>query len=206
MNAPPASAIALSLLAAAAAVVWGPWPPSAPHRERSSAPPPAPAPSAGSARAAAPTPVWVATPPEPASSPMAAPPSLAMTAAGGLRVAAHGHLVVDHRTLSLIKELAEVSTPEALQEELQALRQTLPPQAAAQACDLVEKYYRFQQAFNDRTPANEVIATPEEAGHALDRLHALRVEFFGRELAQRWFGEDEAFGRELIKNQLAARR
>lgn len=129
-----------------------------------------------------------------------------METAGGLRVAANGSLIVDRRTLSLIKELAEVPSPEALQEELHALQQTLPPQAAAQARDLVERYYRFQVAFNDRTPANQVIATPEEAGQALDRLHALRVEYFGRELAQRWFGEDEAFGRELIKNQLVGRR
>lgn len=119
----------------------------------------------------------------------------------GLRVTQSGSLVVDGRTRKVIEELSAVSDLQELHEELQALHHTLPPIAAEQACDLVERYYHFQKAFANRMTPNDVVASPGEALSALDHLHALRIEFFGTELAQLWFAEEEAFGRSLINNQ-----
>lgn len=123
-----------------------------------------------------------------------------------LRVTQDGSLVIDRHSRTVIEELSAVSDLHELHEELEALRNTLPPAAARQACDLVERYYRFQTAFANRMAPNDIGTTPRDAEFALDQLHALRVEFFGPALAQLWFAEEEAFGRALIENQWKYRK
>jgi len=120
----------------------------------------------------------------------------------GFRLTPAGALVIDEQARALIEEIAYVSNVSELYEIFDELRNMLPPTAGAQAVDLIERYRRFRIALAERISPNEVATTPEDAAFALDRLHALRVEFFGAELAERWFSEDEAFARASIKQQL----
>ena len=74
----------------------------------------------------------------------------------------------------------------------------LPPAAATQALDIVERYRNYQAA-QDQNYVDEAPASPEDAIVQLESLHTLRVEHFGAELAKAFYGDAERLSRELIE-------
>jgi hypothetical protein len=116
----------------------------------------------------------------------------------GLRTSASAGLVVDRETRAVIESLSAVADAAELHEVKDDLHRDLPPAAAQHAAELVDRYYQYRIALKERGLPNEVAATPQDAAFALDRLHALRVEFFGEELAQLWFADEEKIGRDSI--------
>lgn len=119
-----------------------------------------------------------------------------------LATTAAGELVIDQHTRTIVETLSNVADVAELYDVQNHIKETLPPVAAARAADLIERYYRYRVALQERTQPNDVAALPQDAAIALDRLHALRTEFFGTELAEQWFGEEVAIGRETIADEV----
>jgi hypothetical protein len=116
----------------------------------------------------------------------------------GLQVMSNGELIIDSATRSVVEELSAVADVSELYEVEEHLERTLPRAAGERAADLVERYYRYRIALDERLHYEEMAAVPQDATIALDALKALRTEFFGAELTALWFGKEDAIGREMI--------
>lgn len=115
------------------------------------------------------------------------------------RVDASGNLIVDAQTRLDIEALLASTDRKDLPQAKQALAQSLPAPAAAQALELIERYDNYQQAQRQAYPPGVPLSTEDEALAQLEGLHALRVAHFGAETAQRFYGEEETISRSLIE-------
>jgi lipase chaperone protein len=115
------------------------------------------------------------------------------------RVDASGALVVDAQTRLDIEALLARTDRKDLPQVKQALAQSLPAAAAAQALDLIERYDNYQQAQRQAYPPGVPLSTEDEALAQLEGLHALRVAHFGAETAQKFYGKEETISRSLIE-------
>ncbi len=115
------------------------------------------------------------------------------------RVDSTGKLVVDAQTRLNIEALFAQTDPAGLLEAQQEVTQKLPPAAAAEAAALVERYGNYSKAQRHAYPPGVAPATEEAALAELDGLHALRVAHFGPEVAQAFYGAEEAITRSLIE-------
>jgi len=124
-------------------------------------------------------------------------------AESGLRLTPSGDLMFDSGTRTVVEKLANVAELSDLNEVREEIHRVLPPSAAATVSDLIERYFSYQIALADRTLPTERAASSSELAFALDQLHSIRVEYFGPELAQLWFAEEEKIGRAFINDQRA---
>lgn len=142
-----------------------------------------------------------ASPPVPspaAATPMPAGPEEA-TGDGLFRLDGAGKLALDERTRLGVESLVALTAPEQLQDALQAQLTGLPPEAAAAARDLVSRYEGYVDAQKRSFPAGQAPLVPEEGLAELAGLQALRDSYFGRDAAQRMFGEEDAVARRLLE-------
>ena len=135
--------------------------------------------------------------PEPAVP--AAEPSPAKTdGTNPFRVDASGKLVLDEQTRLNMEALFAQTDRAELPEARQNATVQLPPAAATEATALLERYDNYSKEQRQSYPPGVAPATEEAALAELEGLHALRVAHFGPEVANAFYGAEEALTRSLI--------
>jgi hypothetical protein len=127
------------------------------------------------------------------------PPSARPVSDGLFRVDERGQLQLDEHMRLGVESLLALNDPTALESALDAHLTDLPPQAAAAARRLVRQYADYADAIKRGLTSDTAPLVPEEGLAELDRLSALRTTYFGREAAQRMFGDEEAITRRLLE-------
>ena len=112
----------------------------------------------------------------------------------GLLLDASGRLVKNAQVRDEIERLLS-SNPSELAQAKQDLVATLPPAAAQEALDLVDRFVNYRAAMRQALPESPQAMTDQDALVMLDTMHALRVTYFGPELTEVFFGAEEAIGR-----------
>lgn len=110
-----------------------------------------------------------------------------------------GRLVVDERTrLALAAQLA-LNPPDQVAALADAEARRLPPAAAADARDLVQRYCAYEEALAKRLPGPLSPQGADDHLAELSALSSLRIAYFGADLARRMFGAEEALSRRLLE-------
>lgn len=115
------------------------------------------------------------------------------------RLDAAGQLALDERTRLGVESLVALTAPEQMHDALEAHVKGLPPKAAAAARELVGRYESYVDAQKSSYPPGRAPLVPEEGLAELAGLQALRESYFGREAAQRMFGEEDAVAQRLLE-------
>jgi hypothetical protein len=129
----------------------------------------------------------------------ASEPTVAQTNDKIFRTNASGRLVLDEQTRLNMEALFARTERDHLAEAKQQAVEPLPAAASAQAAELLENYYNYQQAQEQAYPPGGAPATEEAALAELDGLHALRVAHFGPVVARALYGEEETVSRQLVE-------
>jgi len=114
------------------------------------------------------------------------------------RADAAGKLILDEPTRLKVEALFARTDPKDLDSEAQRLVEQLPPAAAAQALDVVDRYRNYAAA-QEQNYEDDAPASPEDAIVQLENLHNLRVEHFGPTLAKAFYADEERLSRELLE-------
>ena len=115
------------------------------------------------------------------------------------RTDAAGALVLDAHTRLNLEALIARTPPSRLSAAKQEASASLPPAAAAQAADLVDRYYEYDVAQRQSYPPGRAPSTEEEALAEIEGLHALREAHFGADIANAFYAEEEALNRRLLE-------
>lgn len=110
-----------------------------------------------------------------------------------------GQIVTDEAARQEIERLVALASPDELQVELQEITQSLPSAAAHRLPELIESYNNYSTALRQINPPDQSASSEQEALAQLDELHALRAQYFGAEVAEGFFAQEEKAQRELIK-------
>ncbi len=110
-----------------------------------------------------------------------------------------GQLQLDERTRLEVERLLAMHDPQQLEQRMEEHLVGLPSAAVAAARQLVQQYAGYADAQKRSYPPGTAPLVAEEGLAELDGLNALRVSYFGREAAQRMFGEEEAIARRLLE-------
>lgn len=120
-------------------------------------------------------------------------------ATGTFRTDDTGKLIIDEQTRLNMEALRARTDSAELPKVQEAITQTLPTAAAAEASALLDRYQNYSKAQRQAYPPGAAPATEEEALAELDGLHALRVAHFGSDIAHALYGAEEALTRSLIE-------
>ena len=112
----------------------------------------------------------------------------------GLEVDAKGALVKNTQTRDELERILN-GDPDGLEIRRQEILERLPPAAAREALDLLERFINYRQALRQALPDTSLALTEQDALVMLDTAHALRVSYFGDELTDAFFGAEEAIAR-----------
>jgi hypothetical protein len=107
---------------------------------------------------------------------------------------ASGHLVKNVRLRDEIERLLS-SDPGDLEQSKQDLVASLPPAAAQQMLEMVDRFVNYRAALRQALPESPQAMSEQDALTMLETVHALRVTYFGPELTEVLFGAEEALGR-----------
>jgi lipase chaperone LimK len=121
----------------------------------------------------------------------------------GFQVDAKGQLVKDAQTRDELERILN-GDPDGLEIRRQEILDRLPPAAAREALDLLERFINYRQALRQALPDTALALTEQDALVMLDTAHALRVSYFGKELTEAFFGAEEAIGRGTAQGILEA--
>jgi lipase chaperone LimK len=118
---------------------------------------------------------------------------------GTFRTDDTGKLIIDEQTRLNMEALLARTDSADLPKVQEAITQTLPTAAAAEASALLDRYQNYSKAQRQAYPPGAAPATEEGALAELDGLHALRVAHFGSDIAHALYGAEEALTRSLIE-------
>lgn len=121
----------------------------------------------------------------------------------GFEVDATGALVKNARTRDELERILN-GDPDGLELRRQEILDLLPPAAAREALDLLERFINYRQALRQALPDTSLALTEQDALVMLDTAHALRVSYFGEEITEAFFGAEEAIGRGTAQGILEA--
>ncbi len=110
-----------------------------------------------------------------------------------------GNLVLNQLTRLNVEKLHAINTPQELNAKLQRLSQILPKTAYRQLVRLVDDYDKYIREVQHTQSGSKELTTVEEAVEELERLHALRVKYFGRNVAESLYGEEERMTRHIFE-------
>lgn len=129
------------------------------------------------------------------ASPAASAPTTVEEAARLLELGVSGDLTVDMNTRGaldvLLASLGPDATPADFQRLEEALRRSMPGEAATQAIALVRRYDGYQRAAARQEAVQQPPGTPEELEALLKETMALRREHFDEATARALFGAEE---------------
>jgi hypothetical protein len=112
---------------------------------------------------------------------------------------AKGRMVTNEAARLNLEKLYALYTPEERQRQLEELQGTLPPAAARDLADMLERYVNYDAAQRQTFPPGQELASPEEGLNIIDGMHNLRVQYFGAEAANAMFAKEEKIQRELLR-------
>jgi lipase chaperone LimK len=115
------------------------------------------------------------------------------------RTDAAGELVVDEQTRLNMEALIAQTEAGELYREVREQTEHLPPTAARDAEELVQKFVQYQHAQRQTYPPRDAPVSEDEAIRELEALHALRQTHFGAEVAAQLYGHEERIAREMIE-------
>src|SRR5262245_25503536 len=115
------------------------------------------------------------------------------------RVDAKGRIVTNEKARLDLEKLYALYGPAERQKKLEEVSQDLPPAAARQLAELLEQYKNYQEAQYQNFPPGREMVSPEQGLAEMDGMHALRVQYFGAEVTDGFFGEEEKIQRELLR-------
>lgn len=110
-----------------------------------------------------------------------------------------GRLVLNGEMRLKMENLVVLTPPHRLAAVLEEQLASLPPVAAAAARDLVYRYEGYMTAQKLSSSSAQAPLVPEDGLTELSELQALRQSYFGKEAAQRLYGEEEAVTRQLLE-------
>jgi hypothetical protein len=110
-----------------------------------------------------------------------------------------GRMVTNEKARLNLERLYALYTPEERQKKLDELSEGLPPAAARDLADLMDRYANYDSAQRQTFPPGQDLATPEEGLNVIDGMHNLRVQYFGADVANGFFGKEEKIQRELLR-------
>jgi lipase chaperone LimK len=116
-----------------------------------------------------------------------------------LRADDSGKLVLDAKTRERVEAIVTLLDPQDLYAVVEQETRQLPPEAAAQARALVERYKLYLEEQIGAVAPGFAPATEDEALAQLRTIERLRVRHFGEAAARALFGEETAVTRELIE-------
>ncbi len=114
-----------------------------------------------------------------------------------------GLLLLDQRTRLKVEALVALNHGDDLAASLDEVVAGLPRPAVLRARELVQQYQAYAQALRQAIEPGVVPGSPAAALAQLDTLKRLREQHFGRDEAQRLYGEEEASSRRLLEMMLA---
>lgn len=114
-------------------------------------------------------------------------------------VDAKGRLVQNENTRLHIEALVTLLEPDTLYEVVESEVRHLPPDAAANARELVERHKIYLRDQDNLIPPGSVPLNDDEALAQLDALRDLRIAHFGRQVAEAMYGEEMRNLRALIR-------
>jgi Proteobacterial lipase chaperone protein len=112
---------------------------------------------------------------------------------------AQGRMVTDEQARLNLEKLNALFTPAERQKKLEELQATLPPAAARDLADMMERYVNYDAAQRQTFPPGGDLASPEDGLPIIDGMHNLRVQYFGADAANSMFGREEKIQRELLR-------
>ncbi|MCX8006101.1 MAG: hypothetical protein N2688_14285 [Burkholderiaceae bacterium] len=112
---------------------------------------------------------------------------------------AQGRLVLSEKTRQRIEALLALVEPEHLAQAVAEETRHLPPEAAQQARDLVERFRLYLEEQIAVVPPGHAPAHEDEALAQLEAMERLRIARFGAATAKALFGNETAVTRELIE-------
>lgn len=122
-------------------------------------------------------------------------PASVEEAARLLQLGASGDVIVDVHTRGALDVLLSMLGPDASAADLQrledALRRSLPGEAATQAIDLVRRYEAYHRASTTQAATQAIPSSPEEVKSLLEKAQALRRQHFDDATARALFGAEE---------------
>jgi len=107
---------------------------------------------------------------------------------------ASGHLVKSVRLRDAIERLLSTN-PGDLEQSKQDLVASLPPAAAQEMLEMVERFINYRAALRQALPDSPQAMSEQDALTMLETVHVLRVTYFGPELTSLLFGAEEALAR-----------
>jgi hypothetical protein len=110
-----------------------------------------------------------------------------------------GRVVADERARLNLEKLFALYSPAERQQKLEELQATLPPSAARDLADMLERYVNYDAAQRQTFPPGQDLSSPEEGLNIIDNMHNLRVQYFGADAANTMFGKEEKIQRELLR-------
>jgi hypothetical protein len=112
---------------------------------------------------------------------------------------AKGRMVTDQSARLNLERLNALFTPAERRQKLEELSATLPPAAARDLNDMMERYINYDAAARQTFPPGQELSSPEEGLTLIDGMHNLRVQYFGAEAADGFFAKEERMQRELLR-------
>jgi lipase chaperone LimK len=120
-----------------------------------------------------------------------APHTPEASANGELTLDANGNLALNDDTRVAIEYLIDGSDLEDLDDIGREVTEALPPKAAEQALELMNRFYIYKEAENALRPHDREYTSEDDLAATYDAIHALRIEHFGAAAAESLFGEEE---------------
>jgi hypothetical protein len=108
-------------------------------------------------------------------------------------------LVLDETARLNIEKLTALNTPEQLDEKFKKLSTVLPATAYQQLVELTETYNGYISSVKVNFPPEVEVNTVGEALDDLQRLHDLRVKYFGTNTAEAFYGKEERISQKLLE-------
>ncbi len=170
-------------------------PTSMPAAQSPAAPAAEPAPAATTAAAAAAAPAAAVPAPAITDLPVEEEDPTKIT----FKADAKGRMVTDQNARLNLEKLNALYTPAERQKILDEISATLPQAAARDLADLMERYVNYDSAQRQTFPPGQDLASPEDGLNLIDNMHNLRVQFFGADVANNFFGKEEKIQRELLR-------
>ncbi|MCS6944218.1 MAG: lipase secretion chaperone [Sutterellaceae bacterium] len=112
---------------------------------------------------------------------------------------AQGRLVLNEKTRQRIEALVALVEPDQLPLAIAEETRHLPPEAAQQARDLVERFRLYLEEQIAVVPPGHAPAHEDEALAQLEAMERLRIARFGAATAKALFGAETEVARELIE-------
>jgi hypothetical protein len=115
------------------------------------------------------------------------------------RVDVNGRVVTNEKARLDLEKLYALYSPPDRARKLQELENTLPPAGAQHLTELMTQYGNYQEAQYQTFPPGREMVSAVEGLREIDGMHALRVQYFGEQVTNDMFGEEEQVQRELYR-------